>query len=535
MLEQQQHQHLHQNTTIYHHKTPNTAEENHLAEQDELHVVEPVVPENALVVLNSLRTAPPEASPHASQQGCGCCPNSGGGGGGDRFDSTLAIICTISVSLLSGLNVALGCNFVHFEEPDWRIPRQIGIYRYHDAVDSDGYTHCTYFLVGEDKDSIYGPVWRSVHVLVGLGSLLALATLVFSCSATCKAYSPRYFETTSYLQLLLFLLYGLSFTVFGSDVCGDNDCEMGLQGFIMLLLLPVWLVSSLLWVILAYSRARQPSSPMSTTESIHPEVPASRRIWMVLCLSVLFLVILVNVLVALVRDNQEPILSSDPPNNDANIDCSAHFSFDYWQGVVCGTSEYSCVMKLDLENFELGSISCAYFCSQHGASCIETPAYFLTNGNNCGGVDSSSYFGCEEAHYINVCTCSFPPATPEFTYKIWGDPIEEPLTHPPVTDPPSFEPTETNPPSLHEPTRCEKVYITSDDPYSCTRRVCEEDNDSCSLYVRMTNDYPNCETFCAQFGGVCLGAAVDVNDGCTVGDIRDCMEPVWDMICTCSL
>lgn len=444
--------------------------------------------------------APLEETPQC--RGCCSCPN------GPL--AAAAIVCTIVAKFLSDSAAGL-CSFVEMEESGWIIPREVGIFRYYDEPDSSGNTHCVFFYEGEDEGEIYGTIWTAVHVLVGIGGLIGLACFLFACSATCTEYPLRHFRASIYLQLLLFLLYGLSFMVLGSNGCNEKGCELGSSAFVMLAAVPLWLVSSLLWLLHVYpSESVRPSS--STTFQIRSHgVPRARKMWALFALSALFIVVLVNLMVTLVREKQQT--SSDdwaqPGGGYEEIDCQ-----NYFEGpkAVCGSGSYSCVMRVELESLD-PNFSCAAFCSRHGADCIETPASFLTRGAECGGIDSTQYFYCDTVVRRNVCTCSVAPAN--LTYQVWGQPLSGPLTNPPL------------PP---EPTHCERVYSPEGFDH-----ICEETTDRCTLYVAMNNVYQNCEMFCVHYGGSCLGAAADDNDGCTVQEFRDCAEPAGDMICICSL
>lgn len=130
--------------------------------------------------------------------------------------------------------------------------RDIGINVYEDE---DG--ECVPWRKGTDKDNVYhsgDELWIVVRYLVGIASVFSLLLVIALGFSACISYPRPVWMTMAMVVHLVWLLYSLSFMLFGADVCQEpprlarwyDDCVFGTGAALMLVGVLVWMPASLL-------------------------------------------------------------------------------------------------------------------------------------------------------------------------------------------------------------------------------------------------------------------------------------------------
>jgi hypothetical protein len=109
----------------------------------------------------------------------------------------------------------------------------------------------------------------------------------------------------AFLFLVQFLFYGLSFMVFGSDVCNEFECSIGPGAGTMIAAAPLWLIAGGMALHYQGRRSRTahvaPETMHTTVGSVEEMEKAKirqlRKVWVGLILVAAFVLALVNGLV----------------------------------------------------------------------------------------------------------------------------------------------------------------------------------------------------------------------------------------------
>jgi len=126
--------------------------------------------------------------------------------------------------------------------------RGIGINVYEDA---DG--ECVSWRKGTDRDDVYCTgqdeisLWKVVRWMVGIASVSSLLWVITVGLSACCSYHPRVWTVMTVSVHVIWVLYILSFTLFGSHVCRADDCTVGTGAALMLVGVLVWILAS--WMV----------------------------------------------------------------------------------------------------------------------------------------------------------------------------------------------------------------------------------------------------------------------------------------------
>eukprot|EP00978_Attheya_sp_CCMP212_P032516 scaffold127430_cov56-Attheya_sp.AAC.1 len=130
-------------------------------------------------------------------------------------------ICAFTASICS----LVSCSFVQVDMTSrtWGIPRDVGFLKYVDLDDSTGHAYCRLWRHGDDISEVYDGTW----------------------------FAARLFALTATFLVCVILLYGLTFVVFGSNVCKSLGCHLGFGGIGMIIGMILWLCAIVFTVPLA--------------------------------------------------------------------------------------------------------------------------------------------------------------------------------------------------------------------------------------------------------------------------------------------
>lgn len=171
-----------------------------------------------------------EVSPPIGCQGCCSCPHGG-------RETAILILVTLIAWLFSGFAMG-GCELIRAE--DWTV----GMLEYKEKYQPGG--ECTHWTKGEYHNEVYDATWKAAHVFAAVAGLMLLVSAVLAFSLCCAAYPQKLLTLWVYLDLGIFLLYGMCFIVFASSLCNDYTCELGNNGRFLIAALLVWSLASLL-------------------------------------------------------------------------------------------------------------------------------------------------------------------------------------------------------------------------------------------------------------------------------------------------
>jgi hypothetical protein len=166
----------------------------------------------------------------------GFCVYPHGGTGVMVFVMTLCAFTTSICSLVS-------CSFVQVDMTSrtWGIPRDVGFLKYADLDDSTGHAYCRLWMHGDDVSEVYDGTWFAARLFALTATFLGFVTCILILLSHCIYYHRRVFGYLEFTIVCVILLYGLTFVVFGSDVCKSLGCHLGFGGIGMIIGMILWL------------------------------------------------------------------------------------------------------------------------------------------------------------------------------------------------------------------------------------------------------------------------------------------------------
>ena len=200
------------------------------------------------------------ANPASDRIPCGCCgyrywhgwcsfPQAKRGEWAILFGvSLMALILCDAATDVCGFLVAS----VLFEDENLVERRHVGINQYEDR---DG--ECTSWRKGDDYEQIYENddyLWQTVRSFVGVASVVALIVVIMLLCTTCLSFPKRVWKFMACALQLVWLLYSLSFMLFGSKLCRGfeptlngqeyKDCKFDVGAGLTLAGVVMWIPAS---------------------------------------------------------------------------------------------------------------------------------------------------------------------------------------------------------------------------------------------------------------------------------------------------
>ena len=229
------------------------------------------VPPSGISVAESARVSAKLSSQHNTCCGCwrGCCsfPQLGNEKHGRRTWIIVFVASIIGLALCdAGTDVCgfiqatvkiIGINTTVVEEI-----RGVGINVYED---SNG--ECISWRKGDEKDWIYSDgdgdvnfngdrLWVVVRYLVGIAAVLSVIGVITFAFAPCVVFPCWIWNTFTFIWMISWFMYSLSFVLFGSDLCLNDECTFDKGAALILAGIVVWIPSSVgVWYLSKVARS----------------------------------------------------------------------------------------------------------------------------------------------------------------------------------------------------------------------------------------------------------------------------------------
>lgn len=162
---------------------------------------------------------------------------------------SMAVILSLIAFILTG-TATDRCDFLHLENEEvptfWDLQeRTVGLVQFETIAADAKTTQCLYWFDYPDASGLlYDDTWHAARIMSATATLLGLFFVGFTSTFSCIPYKRQVFQRLSFASLSIPLLYGLSFVAFGSKVCLQGSCEIGIGGLLMVLGVIVWLLTS---------------------------------------------------------------------------------------------------------------------------------------------------------------------------------------------------------------------------------------------------------------------------------------------------
>mmetsp|Transcript_14657 Transcript_14657/g.35704 ORF Transcript_14657/g.35704 Transcript_14657/m.35704 type:complete len:356 (+) Transcript_14657:1433-2500(+) len=140
--------------------------------------------------------------------------------------------------------------------------RDVGINVYEDTNGE-----CIPWRKGDEKDWIYGDgdgdvnanddtLWVAVRYLVGIAAVVSVIGVIAFAFAPCVVFPRFVWNTFTFIWMLSWFMYSLSFVIFGSDLCMNDECTFDKGAALILVGVVVWIPSSLgVWYLSRIARS----------------------------------------------------------------------------------------------------------------------------------------------------------------------------------------------------------------------------------------------------------------------------------------
>ena len=168
-----------------------------------------------------------------------------------------AVLLSLIAFVLTGIATDR-CDFVHVGNDDlqnyWELPdRNVGLVQF-EMITSE----CTYWFDNPHlSSSFYDNVWHAARVMSVTATILGLMLVGFICTLSCIAYRAVVMQRLAFGSLIIPLLYGMSFMIFGSDMCQAGTCKIGIGGLVMILGTIAWFMLAIVLFMIPESNHNQ--------------------------------------------------------------------------------------------------------------------------------------------------------------------------------------------------------------------------------------------------------------------------------------
>ena len=215
-----------------------------------------------------------------------------------------AVLLSLMAFVLTGIATDR-CDFVQVANDElqnyWELPdRNVGLVQFETIT-----AECTYWFNNPNlSSSFYDVIWHTARIMSVAATALGFVLVGFICTMSCISYRAVVMQRAAFGSLIIPLLYGMSFIIFGSEMCEAGTCTIGIGGLLMVLGITVWFVLAIILFMIPEPNNSQSSQATDTAADIATESAIKfQRNRILLLLAIILVVasiIVVNVSVFLV-------------------------------------------------------------------------------------------------------------------------------------------------------------------------------------------------------------------------------------------
>ena len=216
-----------------------------------------------------------------------------------------AVLLSLLAFVLTGIATDR-CDFVQVANDDlqnyWELPdRNVGLVQFETIT-----AECTYWFNNPNiSSSFYDVIWHTARILSVAATALGFLLVGFICTLSCISYRAVVMQRAAFGSLIIPLLYGMSFIIFGSDMCETGTCNIGIGGLLMVLGITVWFILAIILFMIPESNNNQSSQASGAAADTATETAIrfqrNRILLLVAIIMVVASIVVVNVSVFLVR------------------------------------------------------------------------------------------------------------------------------------------------------------------------------------------------------------------------------------------